>query len=120
MESDGFRGQCRSPNPRPRIILRPQLPLILAFIVTVSLLISSVFVQSLRAATNPDLPRPSVDTIGGPTYYVSPTGNDVNAGLSLGTPWKTLAKAAQVLKAGDRSEERRVGKECRSRWSPYH
>jgi len=22
--------------------------------------------------------------------------------------------------AGDRSEERRVGKECRSRWSPYH
>src|SRR3712207_9353212 len=21
---------------------------------------------------------------------------------------------------GDRSEERRVGKECRSRWSPYH
>ena len=27
------------------------------------------------------------------------------------------------MKAGDkikRSEERRVGKECRSRWSPYH
>ena len=23
-------------------------------------------------------------------------------------------------KADDRSEERRVGKECRSRWSPYH
>ena len=22
--------------------------------------------------------------------------------------------------AGARSEERRVGKECRSRWSPYH
>ena len=22
--------------------------------------------------------------------------------------------------AADRSEERRVGKECRSRWSPYH
>src|ERR1035438_10728616 len=27
----------------------------------------------------------------------------------------------QVIKTGpDRSEERRVGKECRSRWSPYH
>ena len=25
----------------------------------------------------------------------------------------------QVL-TGERSEERRVGKECRSRWSPYH
>src|SRR2546430_10022828 len=24
------------------------------------------------------------------------------------------------LETGDRSEERRVGKECRSRWSPYH
>ena len=24
------------------------------------------------------------------------------------------------LKPVDRSEERRVGKECRSRWSPYH
>src|SRR3712207_9247424 len=24
------------------------------------------------------------------------------------------------LRAYDRSEERRVGKECRSRWSPYH
>ena len=26
--------------------------------------------------------------------------------------------AASVVK--NRSEERRVGKECRSRWSPYH
>src|SRR5256885_16974495 len=25
-----------------------------------------------------------------------------------------------IGRAGDRSEERRVGKECRSRWSPYH
>src|SRR5260370_41545652 len=25
-----------------------------------------------------------------------------------------------VTVAGNRSEERRVGKECRSRWSPYH
>src|ERR1035441_4333242 len=24
------------------------------------------------------------------------------------------------LRRGDRSEERRVGKECRSRWAPYH
>ena len=25
-----------------------------------------------------------------------------------------------VILTGRRSEERRVGKECRSRWSPYH
>src|SRR5256885_16128096 len=30
----------------------------------------------------------------------------------------TLADALKSLK--QRSEERRVGKECRSRWSPYH
>ena len=28
--------------------------------------------------------------------------------------------AGEVLVELDRSEERRVGKECRSRWSPYH
>ena len=26
----------------------------------------------------------------------------------------------EAISEGDRSEERRVGKECRSRWSPYH
>ena len=29
-------------------------------------------------------------------------------------------KAGRKLPVQDRSEERRVGKECRSRWSPYH
>ena len=33
----------------------------------------------------------------------------------------TLARAgATVIGTLCRSEERRVGKECRSRWSPYH
>ena len=27
---------------------------------------------------------------------------------------------AEILNKEARSEERRVGKECRSRWSPYH
>src|SRR2546427_4937565 len=31
-----------------------------------------------------------------------------------------VAEPEQQAKAGERSEERRVGKECRSRWSPYH
>ena len=29
-------------------------------------------------------------------------------------------KVVNVHFTGGRSEERRVGKECRSRWSPYH
>ena len=30
------------------------------------------------------------------------------------------AAIKKMMSAGNRSEERRVGKECRSRWSPYH
>ena len=36
----------------------------------------------------------------------------------LAGPPHTLEEALEI--AEDRSEERRVGKECRSRWSPYH
>jgi len=38
---------------------------------------------------------------------------------SLSYVWGTLFGAFIVL-SSSRSEERRVGKECRSRWSPYH
>ena len=31
-----------------------------------------------------------------------------------------ITRVRPAVKAGWRSEERRVGKECRSRWSPYH
>ena len=33
---------------------------------------------------------------------------------------KTEFTQPAILTASVRSEERRVGKECRSRWSPYH
>ena len=33
---------------------------------------------------------------------------------------KRIRKAAEQGEFDIRSEERRVGKECRSRWSPYH
>src|SRR5256885_8913940 len=46
----------------------------------------------------------------------------VRAGPSRpGTPRAgRFASAVAVPSRGQRSEERRVGKECRSRWSPYH
>src|SRR5256886_7193197 len=37
--------------------------------------------------------------------------------------WTSLGKLIEILVGSllrKRSEERRVGKECRSRWSPYH
>src|SRR5256885_10530588 len=33
---------------------------------------------------------------------------------------QSWAEMWSVAAVADRSEERRVGKECRSRWSPYH
>ena len=55
----------------------------------------------------------------------------VEEGLSLvrhvkhAFPDKTVLADAKIFHSGGyvshrRSEERRVGKECRSRWSPYH
>src|SRR5256885_12195499 len=52
--------------------------------------------------------------------------NRVALGTQTVSVWKDareLGKAAgeiAVQLAKGRSEERRVGKECRSRWSPYH
>ena len=37
-----------------------------------------------------------------------------------GDPAKAIAGEKADKEAVGRSEERRVGKECRSRWSPYH
>src|SRR5258707_6953985 len=34
--------------------------------------------------------------------------------------WSRLGEHGFGIIEPDRSEERRVGKECRSRWSPYH
>ena len=36
------------------------------------------------------------------------------------TEFRVLRVGGSIRVPKDRSEERRVGKECRSRWSPYH
>ena len=59
------------------------------------------------------------------------TRRDTTAAWAMTNPVLGLGELGidvtlQKVKAGDglrpltRSEERRVGKECRSRWSPYH
>src|SRR5256886_15211202 len=45
--------------------------------------------------------------------------DDVNSIRGFIVPTNTKGFSAKDQK-GKRSEERRVGKECRSRWSPYH
>ena len=51
-------------------------------------------------------------------------GNELGA---VHKPWESAAirwvltyPEVYEVGASNRSEERRVGKECRSRWSPYH
>src|SRR5215216_4163819 len=62
------------------------------------------------------------DRVGGRTLS-QPVGEHPEDIVELGGQWvgptqhEVLALAREL---GMRSEERRVGKECRSRWSPYH
>ena len=49
--------------------------------------------------------------------FIEPIGRLINEFSRLpGVGKKTAQRYAYKI----RSEERRVGKECRSRWSPYH
>ena len=40
--------------------------------------------------------------------------------LTTELPGRASAYQTAEIRPAERSEERRVGKECRSRWSPYH
>src|SRR2546425_1280182 len=44
----------------------------------------------------------------------------IEEGLELLTKDANAFESFQFMNRAMRSEERRVGKECRSRWSPYH
>src|SRR2546428_5196443 len=47
-------------------------------------------------------------------------GLTVGGLLGLGHGFFSITLRGDQVVSGMRSEERRVGKECRSRWSPYH
>ena len=48
------------------------------------------------------------------------TGEEVYRNNGLRIVAKTILEDSSEYSSDMRSEERRVGKECRSRWSPYH
>src|SRR3712207_9202186 len=73
----------------------------------------------LHAADQDPFPAPGrirVITVANQKGGVGKTTSTVNLGVALALyGLRTL-----VVDLDPRSEERRVGKECRSRWSPYH
>src|SRR2546425_11861316 len=83
--------------------------------------------SSARCALLVDRTGQLVATVGetphfDPTAFASLTAADFSANDQLA---KMIGEAefASLVHQGEkesRSEERRVGKECRSRWSPYH
>src|SRR5204863_9104155 len=79
------------------------------------------------------------EVVGVNTFIISPSGGSDGLGFAIPsatvrTVFKQLKQYGQIRRqdigigvqtitqamADSRSEERRVGKECRSRWSPYH
>src|SRR3712207_9423835 len=70
----------------------------------------SIPTAEARSFTDADAATEYVKMRGGPCVVKA-------AGLAKG---KGVTVCYRVSDALDRSEERRVGKECRSRWSPYH
>src|SRR5256885_16656749 len=56
------------------------------------------------------------------SYTVLRDGGFVQTGALADIDRRQLVKliVGREVRAAARSEERRVGKECRSRWSPYH
>ena len=50
----------------------------------------------------------------------SPATVDLASSITASALLRGARDKADFASVGDRSEERRVGKECRSRWSPYH
>src|SRR2546422_9345835 len=76
-------------------------------------------------ARGTDRPLTVVGYAGGPPMLAGVTSGDLDLAFTLAAAGSNVVNVAiSHLGVEDtylvRSEERRVGKECRSRWSPYH
>src|SRR3712207_9517335 len=81
---------------------------------SVALLVGGIALSRAVSSTAPDLP------FGGETNDASVVANLVTL-LTFSVVGAIIASRHPRNTLGWlRSEERRVGKECRSRWSPYH
>ena len=79
-------------------------------------------IDATPAAAAAGAPEPKIEMarVEAPSIVPSasePTGREAPASPA---PKDARPSGAKPGEASGRSEERRVGKECRSRWSPYH
>ena len=85
---------------------------------------TKLYVGNLSFRTTSDELREAFSAVG--TVESATVIEDRETGRSRGFAFVEMATPEQATAAieafngKDRSEERRVGKECRSRWSPYH
>ena len=61
-----------------------------------------------------------LSSINGEWNIIEVNGSKIAPGESRTLPFIAFDTATGRVSGNSRSEERRVGKECRSRWSPYH
>ena len=74
----------------------------------------------LGAALNSDSSAQLVTAKLSPQDFYYPRNEAIFAALADAILKDEPTDAVTIASKIDRSEERRVGKECRSRWSPYH
>src|SRR5256884_10014127 len=86
---------------------------------TLTLLESLLGIVSIERDLFLPIARPSLPSIPYGLYDTSPV-NYYGTVVWHGYAAQPAAQIIRIQDAQNRSEERRVGKECRSRWSPYH
>src|ERR1041384_4305901 len=79
----------------------------------------TVLVENARVLAL-DLASPALEAIARPVAVANRAIADLKEFASLREENARLREENARLITWQRSEERRVGKECRSRWSPYH
>src|SRR5687767_8772213 len=120
-------GNGPSNSRKERVIMRPIAILTLAFILALgSALVSRALPTTAQQAT------PAIGSVGVSGGAVGSGEPEMAPGYLLSLRRGVFEPGGIVplhqhpgalviyIESGVRSEERRVGKECRSRWSPYH
>src|SRR2546425_9418558 len=75
-------------------------------------------VTGVQTCALPICPRPA--TSAGSHYSIHRLASRRASPSLRGRPSARTTRSTGSPRTAGRSEERRVGKECRSRWSPYH